>query len=220
EVSPRQTRARDFERRGGTVMTDMTCRWTGADLRLARWAAIAAIAMIAIAGRAAPVAAQGVTTGAVAGVVTDDQQRPVAGASVIAIHEPSGSTYETTTRADGRFSIPGMRVGGPYTVTVAFTGAGTAAFEPFTQSEVQVNLGVATDLPITVRSISVQETVTVTAQSDTVFSSARTGAATSVSRSEIALLPTITGRIGDLTRLTPQASGNSFAGRDNGLNNS
>src|SRR5262245_32201758 len=158
-------------------MRELTCKWSGADLRWLRWTAVALIAAVALGGHAVPAAAQGVTTGAVAGVVTDDQQRPVAGASVIAIHEPSGSTYETTTRADGRFSIPGMRVGGPYTVTVAFTGAGTAAFEPFTQSDVQVNLGVATDLPISVRAIAVQETITVTAQSDTVFSSARTGAA-------------------------------------------
>lgn len=200
-------------------MRHTTCRWSGADLQLRHGVAAALIAAVATIGGVAPAAAQGVTTGAVTGVVIDSQQKPVAGASVIAIHEPSGSTYETTTRTDGRFSIPGMRVGGPYSVTVAFTGAGTAAFEPFTQSDVQINLGIATDLPIAVRSISVQETITVTAQSDTVFSSARTGAATSVSRSEIALLPTISGRIGDLTRLTPQASGSSFAGQDNRLNN-
>jgi hypothetical protein len=163
--------------------------------------------------------AQGVTTGQIAGIVTDAQQQPVAGASVIAIHEPSGTSYEATTRADGRFSIPNMRVGGPYTVTVAYTGAGSAAFEPQTVQDVIVNLGVATDLPITVRPIAVQETVTVTAQSDTVFSSARTGAATSVSREEIATLPTVSGRINDITRLTPQASGMSFGGQDNRLNN-
>ena len=70
--------------------------------------------------------AQGVTTGALTGVVTDNQMKPVPGASVLAIHEPSGTTYEGTTRADGRFQIPGMRVGGPYTVTVNFVGTGTA----------------------------------------------------------------------------------------------
>src|SRR6185436_12930672 len=74
---------------------------------------------------------QGVTTGSIAGIVTDNQQRPVAGASVLAIHEPSGTTYEGTTRADGRYSIIGMRVGGPYSVQVTFVGQGTA-FEPKT----------------------------------------------------------------------------------------
>ena len=74
--------------------------------------------------------AQGVTTGAITGIVINTQQQPVGGASVIAIHEPSGTTYEGVTLADGRFSIPGMRVGGPYSVTVAYTRAGGTAFEP------------------------------------------------------------------------------------------
>jgi hypothetical protein len=164
------------------------------------------------------VAAQGVTTGVIAGVVTDAQKQPVSGAEVIAIHLPSGTTYQATTRSDGRFSIPGVRVGGPYTITVAHGGAG-AAFEPATQENVQVNLGVASDLVFEVKPISVEVMVTVTAQSDTVFSSARTGAATSVNREVIASLPTISGRIADITRLTPQASGSSFAGQDNRLNN-
>jgi hypothetical protein len=163
-------------------------------------------------------AAQGVTTGNMTGTVTDPQKQPVEGAQVIAIHVPSGTSYQGVTRADGRFSIPGMRVGGPYTVTVAYGGTGTA-FQPETQENLVVNLGVATDLQFTVRTIAVTETVTVTATSDPVFSSARTGAATAVSRTEIATLPTVSGRINDITRLTPQASGMSFGGQDNRLNN-
>ena len=72
----------------------------------------------------------------------------MAGASIIAIHLPSGTTYETTSRADGRFVILNMRVGGPYSVTVAYTGTGTAAFAPETVENVEINLGVATDLNI------------------------------------------------------------------------
>ena len=62
--------------------------------------------------------------------------------------------------------------------------------------------------------------MTVTAQSDTVFSSARTGAATAVNRETLATLPTVRGLISDFTRLTPQNSGtNSFGGQDNRMNN-
>jgi hypothetical protein len=183
---------------------------------LTRWQAL--LVVIALLGTAHHAAAQGVTTGQIVGIVTTEGKQPVAGASVIAIHEPSGSNYEAVTREDGRFAIPGMRVGGPYTVIVNYVGTGTA-FEPLTQSDVVVNLGVATDLNLVVKTIAVTETVTVTAQSDTVFSSARTGAATSVSREAIESLPTISRRISDITRLTPQASGTSFAGQDNRLNN-
>ena len=180
---------------------------------------VALLAVGVLLGTMAPAFAQGVTTGQIAGVVVNAQKQPVPGANVIAIHEPSGTTYEASTRADGRFSIPNMRVGGPYTVTVAYTGSGAAAFEPQTKTDVVVNLGVATDLNFEVTGITVTETVTVTAVTDTVFSSARTGAATSVSRDEIATLPTVSGRINDIARLTPQASGMSFGGQDNRLNN-
>jgi hypothetical protein len=165
--------------------------------------------------------AQGVTTGSISGSVQNSQQQPVAGAQVIAIHTPSGTAYEAVTRGDGRFSIPGMRVGGPYSVTVTYSGSGGTAFQPETQDNVTVNLGVSADLTFTVQPITVTEQVTVTAQVDPVFSSSRTGAATTVAREEIALLPTVTGRIGDITRLTPQATGgfNSFAGQDGRMNN-
>ena len=163
--------------------------------------------------------AQGVTTGALAGTVTNAQGQPVSGANVIAIHEPSGTSYEGVTRADGRYSIPGMRVGGPYSVTAAYTGAGGTAFEPQTKTDVTVNLGVATDVNFNVTAIAVQESITVSAVVDPVFSSGRTGAATSVSRTEIATLPTLSGRLGDVTRLTPQASGNNFAGQGDRGNN-
>ena len=178
-----------------------------------------ALSVIAALALAVPAGGQ-VTTGSMAGKVLNARQEGVSGASVIAIHLPSGTTYEATTRADGGFTIIGMRVGGPYSVTIAFTGGGAAAFAPETQENIEVNLGVATDLVFNVKEIAVQETVTVTAQSDAIFASNRTGAATAVTRQEIALLPTITNRLESFARLTPAMGGNmSFAGQDNRMNN-
>jgi hypothetical protein len=182
-----------------------------------RWLAV--LAFLAVAWPAGAAFAQGVTTGAISGIVTNQQGQPVENAEVVAIHEPSGTTYEGVTRADGRFSMPGMRVGGPYSVTVAF-GTGGTAFAPETKPDVTVNLGVATDLTFVVSPIAVTEEVTVSAQADPVFSSSRTGAATAVLREEIALIPTLSGRIDTVTRLTPQASGGTgFMGQDGRMNN-
>ncbi len=164
----------------------------------------------------AALAAQGVTTGSISGVVVGPAQNPIAGATVTAVHQPSGTTYRATTRADGRFSIPGMRVGGPYRVSASQVGFGTQVRE-----NVVVNLGVATDLEFRVQQVAVEVAgITVTGQRSAILSSERTGAATSVSREAITTLPTISGRLESVTRLTPQAgSGMSFAGQDNRLNN-
>lgn len=177
------------------------------------------LSLITACALAVSAAAQ-ITTGSLSGTVKNEKLEAVSGASLIAIHLPSGTTYETTSRADGRFVIVNMRIGGPYSVTAAFSGTGAAAFAPETQENVEVNLGVATNLAFNVKQVAVTETVTVTAQSDTVFSSTRTGAATAVTREEISLLPTISNRLDSFARLTPAMGGNmSFAGQDNRMNN-
>jgi hypothetical protein len=159
---------------------------------------------------------QGVTTSVINGVVRDANGIPVAGASIMAVHEPSASRYGTFTRADGRFIIPGMRVGGPYTVTASMLGYGDQFVEGIT-----LTLGSAVDLEFTMQQQAIQlEELTITARSGGILSSDRTGAATQVSRQQLDDLPTVSGRISDFTRLTPQFGGGfSFAGQDNRLNN-
>ncbi|MFQ5797911.1 MAG: carboxypeptidase-like regulatory domain-containing protein, partial [Bacteroidota bacterium] len=66
--------------------------------------------------------AQGVTTGAMNGLVTDETGEPLPGANVIAVHEPSGTQYGAATRTGGLYDLPHLRIGGPYTVTVTFIG--------------------------------------------------------------------------------------------------
>src|SRR5580765_6682159 len=172
-------------------------------------------AVLALALSASPTAAQGVTTGAITGTIKDAQGAVIPGATVVAVHQPSGTTYESVTQADGRFVVPGMRVGGPYKVTASLSG-----FTSEEKNNIMVNLGVTQDIDFGLKVASISETITVVGQSDPVFSSARTGAATSVMREDLATLPTISGRITDITRLTPQYGGNgTFAGQDNRANN-
>lgn len=61
---------------------------------------------------AVPVIVQGVTRAGLSGFVLDEAGQPLPGANVVAVHEPSGTTYGTATRNGGAFLIPNMRVGG------------------------------------------------------------------------------------------------------------
>src|SRR5205085_9348073 len=168
---------------------------------------------------AGSVQAQGVTTGAVAGIVTDSAGAPLDGVRVVALHGPSGTTYGAVTRTDGRFTIPGMRVGGPYRVTASRVG-----YRQEVQNGVTVTLGTTSDLRFKLAQASVQlAPATVETPTGSILSTERTGAATTVSAEQLAHLPTISRRVEDLLRLTPQYSpmsfGFSFAGQDNRLNN-
>ena len=75
------------------------------------------------------------TTSDIAGRVTGSNN-PLPGATVIAVHIPSGSTYKTTSRSDGRFNLPNVRIGGPYKITVTYVG-----FEPAEQQDITLTLG-------------------------------------------------------------------------------
>ena len=50
-----------------------------------------------------------VTTSSIAGKVTA-QKEPIIGATVVAIHEASGTRYGAITNVDGRFTMQGMRL--------------------------------------------------------------------------------------------------------------
>jgi hypothetical protein len=186
------------------------------------FAKVCMLVLAALLAGASSVLAQGVTTAAVGGQVTGANAAPISGAIVTALHVPSGTRYQGLTRSDGRYTIPGMRVGGPYTITASYIG-----YEDAAQENVTLNLGVQTDVNFQLRESAIRlEGISVTAASGGILSSDRTGAATAVSREAIATLPSLTGRLEDFARLSPQyrPSDNpvvnfSFAGQDNRLNN-
>jgi hypothetical protein len=175
--------------------------------------ALSLVALLLAVLLPAGLSAQGVTTSSVRAVVRDTEGKALAGSRVTAVHQPSGTVYGGTTGADGRVVIPGMRVGGPYQITSAAIG-----FEKQVRDNVFLTLGVSTDLAFEMRQAAVAlSEITVTAER--VFSSERTGAATTVPAQAIQQLPTVSGRLEDFTRLTPQVRGSSFAGQDGRLNN-
>jgi outer membrane receptor protein involved in Fe transport len=170
-------------------------------------------AIVALATFAVGASAQ-VTTGSIAGRVTGPGGNPVAGVRVTATHVPSGTAYNALTRADGRYTIPAARVGAPYTVTFRAIG-----FAAITKDNLAVDLGVRLDLDVEVQQTAVKlSTVAITTEAGAI-SSTRTGAATKIGKEAIEAFPTIGRTLTDFTRLTPQASGSSFAGQDNRFNN-
>jgi hypothetical protein len=172
------------------------------------------ICTLLIAGTPA-VLAQGVTTAAIHGVVNDQAGNPLPGANVIATHEPSGTTYGASTRNDGRFNLVNIRVGGPYTLRISYVGYQQEVIENIT-----VALGENLDFTISLSDADIElGEVVVSAAIDRLFDSGRTGAQTNLSSGELEQLPSISRSFEDLTRLTPQSSGTSFAGRDQRFNN-
>ncbi|MDF7810165.1 TonB-dependent receptor [Hymenobacter sp. YC55] len=158
---------------------------------------------------------QGTTTAAMNGVITDKEGSGLPGATVIAVHTPTNTQYVAPTNSEGRFNIPNMRVGGPYTVRVTFVG-----YQDISREGIFLSLGQNLRLDLNLSETTTQLAgVTVTATQDPVINAGRTGAATTVRREQIERLPTISRSFQDFTRLTPQANGNSLSGRSGRFNN-
>lgn len=162
-----------------------------------------------------PVSGQGVTTASVEGVVLNMTSEPLPNANVVAVHTPSGTRYGAVTRGDGRFNLPNMRTGGPYTITASYVG-----YETDMANNVYLALGENRSMVfILLDAGTTLEEVIITGKLDRVFNSGRTGAVTNLDNQTINQMPTINRSINDYTRLNPQSNGSSFAGRDNRFNN-
>ena len=156
-----------------------------------------------------------VTTSSMVGRILDENNEALIGATVVAIHTPSGTRYGTVTNEDGRFTIPAMRIGGPYEVTISYVG-----YEEQKRDNVFLSLGTAATLDVKLLSEAIEiSAVEVVASRNDVFSSDRTGAATNITAQQLNSLPTVSRNFLDFTRLTPQARGSSIGGQDNRLNN-
>jgi hypothetical protein len=166
--------------------------------------------------------AQTVTTGTLSGTVVDQQDAILPGAPVTAVHQPTGTSYESVTGGDGRFQMLSVRVGGPYQVTARMAG-----FREQQLNDIYVGLGedraVAFKLPLA----TVTETVTVTAEAPLIDAS-RAGTASNVGSEALETLPTISRSLFDFARVSPYFSpialntdpnSISVAGQNNRYNN-
>ena len=154
-----------------------------------------------------------VTTSSITGTAKNNTGEALVGATITATHIPSGSVYTTIAGKEGVFTLPNLRVGGPYSVKVTFSG-----LQPFTVDGVNLELGqpYSINALLNVNSQTLENVIISGTRRAAVQ---RTGASTNISNRQITTLPSISRSIADFTRLTPQAAGNSFAGRDARFNN-
>ena len=105
-------------------------------MKIPAWRPLFALVIAVLAGRATSLSAQGITTGAIAGTVTNEQGAPLEGIQIQVIQNNTG--YKTTgvTRANGSYRIQGLEIGGPYSVSARRIG-----MAPQTKNAIVVNLG-------------------------------------------------------------------------------
>jgi hypothetical protein len=159
---------------------------------------------------------QGTTTSAISGKVMDKDMEPLIGATILAVHEPSGTVYGAASNLSGIYNIVNMRVGGPYRITVSYTGYGESVYE-----NVFLRLGESQRFDVTLEDASLElSTVVIAASRSTSGESA--GASTQISTKDIENMPTLSRDVSDYVRLTPQSSGygggNAIAGTNNRYN--
>ncbi len=152
-----------------------------------------------------------VTTSSLRGSVADKNGETIPGATVVAVHTPSGTQYYAVANAEGRFAIDGMRAGGPYSVEVSCLGYQTVTYTDLTLllgDAHQLNAELADDSQMLAEAIVVS-----TANSK--FAAQKTGAATNISNAQITSLPTVSRSITDFTKLSPYGgNGMTFSGTD------
>ena len=152
-----------------------------------------------------------ITTSSLGGRVVDAIGQPVVGAAVVATHEPSGTVYGVITNEDGRYAIQGMRSGGPYKVEVSCLG-----YQTVINTDITLQLGEPYALSATLNDDKeMLSEALVVAQAASKFAGDKTGAATNISSSQMELLPNVSRRLEDVSKLSPYGgNGMNFAGSD------
>ena len=178
------------------------------------------VATVALFVPARAVTAQGVTSAAVAGRVTDESGAAVPAAQLSLTNGSTGQRYSARTREDGRYSFENVDVGGPYTLAVRALG-----FEPKTSTPFNLQLGqrLAADLSLKRAAVELAGVIVETS-SNPLLSTARTGAQSLISDSALRRLPTLNRAFNDFVNTAPQivktpGGGTSFTGQNDRFNN-
>ncbi|MEI9912095.1 MAG: TonB-dependent receptor [Bacteroidota bacterium] len=177
----------------------------------------AIIALLLLTTFTGPVNAQ-VTTATLSGIVKDAKGAVLSAASVTVEYPDAGITQVLITKSDGRFTVPNLRVGGPYKVTVIHV-----SYQKAISENIFLELGLNNTIEFKLEEKSTEIAGVTVVSKSRIFDDKRTGASTNISNRQIRSLPTISRSADDYLRLTPSASatynGLSFAGRNGQYNN-
>lgn len=154
-----------------------------------------------------------VTTSSTNGKVTDEQNEPLPGTSIVAIHEPSGTRYSAVTNMQGDYNLQGMRIGGPYRVEFSYVGYRRVVF---THIFLKLAEAYVCNARLT-ESLELDEIVVLGTASK--FAGEKTGASTHITSKDISRFPNISRGLTSLTKMSPYSTRNGFGGRDQRMNN-
>ncbi|MFT4092346.1 MAG: carboxypeptidase regulatory-like domain-containing protein [Niabella sp.] len=167
-----------------------------------------------------------VTTGSIVGTVKSQNGENLQGATIVAVHVPTGSKYSSSANSTGQYTLPNLRVGGPYTLTVSYTGFKDEVFD-----DLQVTLGnpQVVDVVLKTTDKSLDEVVVTGVAKGSILSSQRNGTSVTLNLRDIQNTPTVNRSVQDYVRLMPQvkvgnasgdgaSTGMSFGGQNNRYN--
>ncbi|MBL7751024.1 MAG: carboxypeptidase regulatory-like domain-containing protein, partial [Chitinophagaceae bacterium] len=157
------------------------------------------------------------TNSSIGGLIKGANNQPLVGATITAVHVPTGTKYVVLARSNGRFDINNMTPGGPYTVTVSFVG-----FNDEVRENIFLSLGdkASYDFVLVDKAGNLTELVLTSRRA---AGTAKTGSETSIGRDKVANIPTVSRSLNDYLRATPHAKitgdgGVSLAGQNNRYN--
>ena len=144
------------------------------------------------------------TTASITGTVVDENEDVLPGVNVVAVHQPTGTRYGTATNTNGRFSIQGMRVGGPYTISVSFVGYQTIRREGI---QLQLNQTRELNFALEPKTAQMEEVEVICNQAGAAIDTPPTGRVTHVSSPQTDDVHSLSRRPATYTRHLLQSAG-------------
>lgn len=148
------------------------------------------------------------TQASILGIITDEQKKPVPGASVQVKNNSTGFTTRTSTNAQGEYTFKELPLGGPYSVKAIFMGYGEQ-----TRSGYSLNLGDVVRVNISMQEASQDLEAVQVVASGLKNKVQNFGASTEISAKTMNQLPVNGRNFSNLMDLSPLSRGGGIAGQ-------